>query len=350
MKNIFFLAIILVSQGKVFAQRIVEKALLNDIDDYDESDTAIIKHNFFEIDLYSCNVGMKNIDSCHLYAQQKYNKAGKLIELIKGEDIRQNKIDYWVSYKKINDSLFESIATYPPASSLISDFNIDTVINERRKKVCLYKKDKNDNLVMRSVYKINKDGQISYINRYDMDSNLVEVYYPFGRRKIKKEWTDTIRSEYQKIIDHHIIYEENDYEERTITNNKNNVVEQSYLSTTFDNGFKSIQNSVTIYNERNNPVIIMTFDENNNFISEERYFYKGDIVVRYTKDENLEDTVLNEENIADESGKIVASKSHLNHSKKTSTWKYYYNKEGLDEKHEYYEDNKLVGTKIFKYK
>src|SRR4029077_1629007 len=126
--------------------------------------------------------------------------------------------------------------------------------------------------------------------------------------------------------------------------------EWSYFNTSYLDDFKDIQRSVTIYNEQNNPAIKETFDENNQFISEERYYYKGDIMIRYTKDENLGDSILNEEKIADNRGRIIMSRSRPNHSQKTTTWKYFFYPVGLNEKMEYYIDNKLVGTRVFRYK
>jgi hypothetical protein len=345
------IVMMIILQNKAFTQRIVENRLINDVDDYNLSDTAIIKHNLHTIDLYSCTGSdTTKLNACILYAEQRYDSSGRLIELIKGENIKQNKIDFTVHYRKINDSLFESIATYLPTSSLIAGYYIDTAINGESKKISLYKRDKNNNLVMRSLYKIKKDEQVDYINRYDIDGNLVEVYYPFGRRMIKKEWTDTVRNKYQKITDHYVMYKENNYEERTVTNNDNKVVEFTYSNVSFLDGYKDIQRSVTIYNEQNNPVIKETFDENNKFLSEEKYYYNGDIMVRYTEDENLQDSILNEEKIADERGRIIISRSHPSDSNKTTTWKYYFYPIGLNEKNEYYVNDKIVATRIFRYK
>lgn len=343
--------IIIIFHSKAFTQRIVENKVINDVDDYNLSDTAIIKHNLHTIDLYSCNgADTTKLNLCTLYSKQRYDSSGKLVELIKGDNIKQDQIDFIVHYKKINDSLFESIAIYPPSSPFISDYYFDTVINRTSKKISLYKRDNNNNLLIRSVYKINKDDQVDFINRYDLDNNLVEVYYPYGRKKIKKEWTDTLRTKYQKIIDYHVMYTENNYEQRTVINNDDKIVEWSYFNTSFLDDFKDIQRSVTIYNEQNNPAIKETFDENNRFISEERYYYKGDIMVRYTKDENLADSILNVEKIADNSGRIIMSRSRSNDSQKTTTWKYYFYPVGLNQKMEYYIDNKLVGTRVFRYK
>lgn len=351
LKHTVIIIVIMIFKSKAYSQRIVENSLINDVDDYDLSDTAIIKHNLHTIDLYSCRGGdTTKLNSCTLYAQQRYDSSGKLIELIKGENLKQNQVDLIVQYKKINDSLFESIAIYPPSSQRIEDCSIDTIINGQSKKVSHYKRDKNNNLVMRSLYTINKDAQVAYINRYDLDNNLIEVYYPSGRRVIKKEWTDTVRTKYQKIIDYHVMYKESNYEQRTVTNNNNKIVEWSYFNTSFVNDSKDIQRSVTIYNEQNNPVIKETFDENNQFLSEERFYYKGDIMVRYTEDENLQDSILNEEKIADESGRIIMSRSRSNDSNKTTTWKYYFFPLGLNQKNEYYINDKLVATRIFKYK
>src|SRR5215475_5532774 len=79
---------LIILQSKTYSQRIVENRLINDVDDYNLSDTAIIKHNLHVIDLYSCNgADTTNLNACMLYAKQRYDSSGRLIELIKGENI-----------------------------------------------------------------------------------------------------------------------------------------------------------------------------------------------------------------------------------------------------------------------
>jgi hypothetical protein len=185
------------------SQGVVKNILINDIDEYNQRDTFIIKHAFSEIYLYACPANQNIKDSCILYARKKFDNNDNSIEFVKGDDIAKNEIDYTIRYSKISDSVFESTVTYPLNSKRITDeIFTDTIIKGKSQKICLYKKDKNNNIIISSHYKISKDGDIIEIDRYDLDDKFVQIFYPLGNRKPRKQWSDTLNLYGNKMIVH----------------------------------------------------------------------------------------------------------------------------------------------------
>jgi hypothetical protein len=335
--------------AKGHSQRIFNNVLWNDIDDYNESDTSILKHSKYEIDLYDCPTNQTNKNSCIFYAKQKYDKTGKLIELIKGDNILENRIDYIVIYKKLSDSVFESKVTYPPNSTLIpEEIYIDSIIKGKSKKICLYAKDKNNYITIRSEYKIDANNEIDDIKRYDTKNNLIQIFYPY--LKPKRKLTDSLSTNDRNNITATEIFEKTIVISSTISDKKNRIVESSHISFNLENTYKSGSRNIFVYDDHNQLIKKLTLDEDNEFVAEEKYTYENRVMRHYTRQEKFDDSVMNEEKRFDETGKVVFSQSHPNFSKKIIAWKYYYNERGLSAKDEYYVNGVLNSTRVYEYK
>lgn len=341
----------LIACSDLFAQRIVNNITFIDIDDVNVVDTIAIKKKFFQTETSACYNNQQGEDSCVVYSKSKYDESGKLVQLTKGSNLQGNQIDYVVQYKKLSDSLYESIVRYPKGSTKIpSELFIDSMFKGRTKKVSLYKNDKNNNLVMRSVYKIKEDGTIDYIKRFDIDDNLIQIFYPLGNRKPLREWTDTISNKFGKEIQHNAIYLENQYQAIIIYNTFNKPVQTVYATYSFNSGSNDYYKTSTIYNELQQPVLKISMDVNNQIIEEERSYYRNNKLIRYTKSSDAKDSTLNEERLYDDTGKIILFKSHPRHSERQMVWKYFYSMQGLRERDEYFVNNVMQFRRRYIYK
>lgn len=352
MKRLLLFTGIILCCALCFSQRVVNNKFLFDIDNsYNEVDTVLLKNNLFTVTTYRCNKSDGSKDSCVLYSQKTYDKSGRLIELIKGDNLTENKVDYIVSFKKLSDLLFEAIVKYPPDSKMIPDnFYVDTVINKAPKRVCLYKRDKNNYIIVRSVYTLDSNSNLIDIKRYDSDNRLVHIYYPFGNRKPKKEWSDVSVSKQDSTVIRYVLYEENEFITHYVYNKKGRITEAKEVNNTFSNGDSSFIRKIIIYDSDDKQIIRTTVDEHNQLVLEERFYYRGKNLVRYTEDVDLNDNHLQEEKIFNEAGKLTLYKSYNRYSGSLTVWKFYYDDNGLLVKDEYFLDEILNSTRMYIYK
>jgi hypothetical protein len=335
----------------IYSQRIIDNSLLNDIDDYNESDIFMPKLKLSTLELYSCQSNQNSKDSCLLFWIKKYDESGRLIEQIKGNNLDKNEIDFEVKYQKLSDTLFESITKYPKTSQKVPEnMFIDTLIKGKKQRICLYKRDREQNIVMRSLYRINSNNDISNIKRFDLDNKLIDIYYPWGSRKPKIEWTDTLVGEYENIITYNAIFEENKYKSINIFDKKKRLIESSYSNSTFAGGSNDVVRKIFVYDEQNHLIIITTVDENNQLISVERYYYKKNILKRYTKSTDISNEFFNEDKHYDDFGNLTYFLSRPSAPENSNVWKYYINEKGLCEKREFYVNNLLQSILIYSYK
>ena len=124
------------------------------------------------------------------------------------------------------------------------------------------------------------------------------------------------------------------------------LIEEIESNHSFQNNKTTIRKKVIVYNEDSKPTVKVTMDNENKFVAEERYYYRNKVLVRYTADDNLSDTVLSEERLFDDLGNIVL---HNDYSFGT-TWKYYYNASGLLEREEYFQGGTISYCRRYKYK
>lgn len=352
MKNLFLFLCIILGATTCFSQKVVNNVVLFDIDDrYNEVDTVMLKNNISTVNAYRCNNSQDSKDSCSLFSKKIYDKSGRLIQLIKGDNLTDNIVDYFVSYKKLSDSLFESTVKYPPNSKMIPDnFYVDTVIKKTTKRVCLYKSDKNKYIYVRSLYTLNSNGNLIDIKRYDLNNKLVQIYYPFDGRKPKDEWFDVSVSKMDSTVIRYILYDENEFTSYIVYNSKGKITEIREVNNTFSNNDSSFIRKIIIYDSEGHQIIRTTVDENNQLISEERFYYRGKNLVKYTEDDNLNDSFIREEKIFNEIGQMVLYKSYNRYSRSVTIWKFYYDAKGLLTKEEYLLDEMPQLIRMYKYK
>lgn len=334
-----------------FSQRIVNNTFLYDIDDsYSETDTVLIKNNIFVVKACRSSKTDDSSDSCFFYSQKTYDKSGRLIEWVKGDNLSENKIDFIVSVNRISDYLFEATVKYPLGSKMIPEnFYVETLIKRTPKIVCLYKTDKNKNIFVRSVYTLDSNSNLIEIKRYDLGNKLVHIYYPFGSRKPKREWSDVSVSKQDSTVIHHVLYEENEFISHYVYNKKGKMIETKEINNTFSNGYNSFLRKIIIYDSDDQPIIRTTMDETNQLVAEERFYYRGKNLVRYTEDVDINDSLLQEEKIFNEFGKLVLYKTYNRYSGSLTEWKFYYDENGLLIKDKYFLDKVPKLRRMYSY-
>lgn len=332
------------------AQRVVYNYSLNDIDDANDfMDTATVRHGYHTLDLFSCQGNLFN-DSCFHLASQQYDSAGRLIQLVKGDDLAKKKIDYWIQYKKVSDSSYETLVKYPPGSTMIADLlYLDTVIKDKPQHVSLYKKDKAGNMVVRSLYCVDKHNEVK-IERYDLDNKLQQIFYPVGKREYKAMWTDSVMTNRGKTVTCHTLFPENEFTSGNVYDQNGRLLETFSVNKGLTDLKEEVSRELFIYDTAGNIIKKIALDGNNRFTAEERFYYNNKVVVRYTMDYELSDDDVNEERVWDNNGSLILTRSRPLYSKTETTWKYFFRNDGLRERAELYKNGKFSGAKVFKYK
>lgn len=337
--------------GKAYSQRIVNNVFLTNIDElYDFTDSMISKNNYSIVEYYFVNENDTINNKGVLFCKRKFGKDGNLIEMTLGDNLNENKIDYIVSFDKKSDSMFESITIFSYESTLMDkNFFIDTTIKGKYKRICLYKRDEKQNIYVRSVYNINKNGKIEDIKRYDIDNKLIHIYYPFGSRKPKRESNDTLTNETYNIYTHHATFDENDYKVVSVFDKGNRLLERKTSNFTYAHGNESVYSELYSYDYTGHMVLKLKIGKNNQLLEEERFFYDKNELLRHTIDRNISDSILNEETIYREGRKMEYTSIEL-YSTDKIMWKFFYNKEGLRCRDDYYLNGQKKSSRIYKYK
>lgn len=333
------------------AQRVVNNIIFPDIDlDYNVTDTIISNNRLRNVLCYQCKTESFNKDSCFLTARRRYDEMGRLIELDNGGSKNENDFPVKISYRKISNVLYESITRYSLSSDVIpTDFYIDTTIKGKVEKVYLYKIDRDNRLYVKSHYLVDSSGDLMLIKRYDLDNKLIHLYYPFGNSKPAQQSMETKINEFDSVVTFKAKYPENEVVSIFVYNKKGNICEVTDENNTYANNRKSIEKKHTFYNSINQPIVRVTLNDDNQLVSEERFYYDKDRLRKYTKDDDFQDSLLRVERVYNASGQVTFSKEYNKYNAGTMTWKYIYNDKGLLEKEIYYLDDVIEIVRIYKY-
>ena len=325
-----------------FCQYVVNNVRYDDIDDYDQRDSLVAKHKMHLVDCYYFK-GMQFIkDSAVLYCSRKYDPSGRLVELVRGRNVGLRQMGYMVKYRKLSDTLYETVCTYPPGSTMIpDDLFVDSVENGAHRRICLYKKDIEQNVYERSQYDVDKQGTLIKIRRYDIDGVLRQVFYPLGQRNPEKEWTDSTLGVFDNAINYHAIFKDSYYKERHVVSKHGHLAEWSYSSKLLSDTSNDFTKRSFVYDQQNRPLITITVDEENHFISEERFSYKNGKLLRYTKSFDLSDSLFNEDQQYDSAGKLLFSQTHHSGSNSVRVSRYQYDPRGFLDREEVYINGKF---------
>jgi len=91
------------------------------------------------------------------------------------------------------------------------------------------------------------------------------------------------------------------------------------------------------------------FDNNGVLASDERFYYNGSTLVRYTKDDGVLDGWHNDEKIYDDRGYLILQKQKANQTGTSFSWKYVIDSRGLCTKKLYYSNDKMTKCLLYEY-
>lgn len=351
MKPIFIILFLVFSYTNGFSQRVFTHVFWTDIDDFDQVNEEMSKHDLSMLDLRSLPAEHKISDSGVMIWEKKYDRSGRMIEQIKGSDIDRKKIDFSARYKKVSDSVFESIVLFPPGSTIIpNDLFVDSVIKGKKERVNLYKPDKDKNIFIRSLYGISRENTTIYIKRFDIDNKLIDIYYSMGNEKVKAAWNDTVKNEFSTTITNHSIYEKVTLQTTSLYSKTNQLLEETHSEKNLDDDGYSFYKSYYLYDTTNHLTHRITVDANGNISGDEKYFYKGGSLIRYTSGWDLTDEHITEEKQYDSLGNMFFYRYHPQGSSFTNLWRYSIDERGLCIRRENYQNDKLLSVLLYTYK
>jgi hypothetical protein len=351
---ILTILIVLFRPGAI-AQREVNNSYLFDIDEPFQFNKHLIRHNYRMVELFNCPNTIFNEQLCTCTKREAYDTSGRLVQLISGNDLRKNKINYSVTYQLVTDSVCEIITRFSAAyvdsmgrsSSL---FTQDTIINQKSVKQFLYPREKNNDIIMRSILQFDDDhtSLAKKISRFDVKGKLTEIYYPLGNIRPLKVIVDTSVNGKFKTISYKQVFNDNEFDDQISYNDEGLILERKFVN--IRNGRANFDREINVYNDRKKLIRKLTVDENNAFIREETFFYSDSILTKYILTSNPEDSVPDVRKIYDREGNLIelfegSTASHKN------DWLYkYYFENQLQQRTDYYHNSTFWKTTFFKYK
>jgi hypothetical protein len=335
-----------------FAQRIIENSFLWYIDDsYQSIDTIASKNHINTVNCYRWSKNADGPDSVTLTSQKKFDSEGHVIELIQGDNLTNKQIDYMVSWKKLSDTTIESIALFPPVSKMISPYYfIDTVIKGASKRIGLFKEDKSKNIYMRSVCTAGSGFLWKEIKRYDLNNKLVEICYPQGNLKPREIVTNISVHEYDSVVTDSYIYDDYINKSKSIYSRKGTLKTIWNMTLWPGRSDSTLYGTMYYYDTEDRLVLKGNVDINNQITAEERFYYNGRKLTRYTRDEDFNDSLFAEQRVYNSAGQIVYSNSYNRFNGQNFIYKYLYDERGLLTRMEHYTNDELKYYERYEYK
>jgi hypothetical protein len=105
-----------------------------------------------------------------------------------------------------------------------------------------------------------------------------------------------------------------------------------------------------MYDKLGNPVIKLSVDQLNKVFFEEKFYYKDNILVRQTKDEDIATPDLNEDRLYDKNGNATYYFWQLPNSPNVQIIKAFYKLNGLKDKEEYFFNGSWLFSVLYNYK
>jgi hypothetical protein len=307
-KLLAFLAALIFVSAEAFPQRVITNVLPNDLDyRCAETNPGMAKRKLTVRQAYrgsSCSQ-----DSSRLIEEATYDTAGRLIKLLILQNTWGRTVNWEASYKKLSDSTYESVARYRLGAEVPWDVLPDTTINNKQQIVQLYKVNKDSTINVRSVYLVNSQAEIVNVKRYDANNKLVLIFYPGGGDEAPAKTYSTVKIiGFDSIVTNRFIFAGGDSSENELIFNKAGKVKQTtqlYRGPDTD----WFQRQYTIYDSRRRIVMILKVDRENEFVAQSRYYYGDSTLIRYTLDNNLTDSFVNEDRVFNADEQLILSRT-----------------------------------------
>jgi hypothetical protein len=328
----------------VFSQRVVNNALIPDIDNYYfYTDTMVAKSNLNTVVCYRCWKKSNGEDSSIFTGETTHDKKGRLTRMIQP--------GFTVNYKWLSDSILESMADYPPGSNMLEYFYIDTLIKGRTRRVCLYRADKNKHIQVRSVYVMGSN-MWREIKRYDQDNKLVEINYPLGNvvAKEKQYWQETVNGKYDSVVTSNYLYDDYVNRSRKIYSKTGKLKEVWEIGRMLGRSDSSIIRSLRFYDADGRLIVQDDVDLDNQLTAELRIYYKDGKLIRYTSDDNFNDSLFAEQKMYNSAGQIIYASNYNPVSRSNFIYKYLFDDRNLLIRQEFYINDQLQYFQRYDYK
>lgn len=333
------------------SQRVLTNTILLYVDDfYVDADTIVANNNLTTAACYQC---LKNNgkDSCVLVSQARYDKSGRIIELIKGSDLKTKLIDFIVSYKWFSDTTMESVSRFLPGQTILPDnYYVDTVIKGKQKHMSLFKTDKDGNIYIRSIYLMNPGGGWKEIKRFDLNNKLVEIYFPVGCIQPKQNWTEVTVGDYDSIVTINWAFD-NYINRRKVIYSPKGILKEVWDWTKWaDRKDSTVPRTVHYYSDIGNLIAKYDIDMDNRILSETKLYYKDKKLIGYTSDHNFNDSLFDEQRRYNSIGQIIFSSECNSYNAECFVYKYFYDDRNLLMRKEYYVNDELIYYQKYDYK
>ncbi len=354
MKFFIFLSSILFYTNAAVSQRVFDNSFFSYVDEPKEYNRDLIKGNYRSVSIYSCSDSIFDLSRCRCTTREFYNDSGRIIKRILGGNIDRDAIDYTIIYQSLKDDVGIVVTEYKAHFiDSTSTFMVDTVINGRFQKICMFEREANRDLIVKSVLIFKSENELNLpdtVFRYGKTGKLELISYPLGNRKAIKEWKDTLFIGNTKRISNHNIFKENEYHSYVVYSPQGLILEDGSSNISLDDTMHPhIDKSIYVYDDSSRLIIKHNLYGNNRFGDDEHYTYENGHLVKHTLQFTLNDSSENTVKIYDPLGHLVFFREKSNASPfYMKQWNYCF-RENLQEKSFYFEHDKLMHAWFFVY-
>lgn len=351
MKSAFLFALLIFSNSFIHAQKIIEKTSLNNgVDECNVYQKDVVRHRKYVKDEYLEEFDAKMKCTRREYFKSIFDTSGMLISFKKSTLKSFEIFSFHVTFKKVNDTVFESTVTYSPKS-----IDIPAIFKDQIKSANdsldypVFLNDSKGFLIIRSVYTLFDDGRIYEIKRYNIKDELVQIWYPIRKYKPRRLDSDTSIGLTGGINrGYTLFFEENKVLVSTEEYGKR-LKSKTIVNTKYSDSAISFLGEAFYYNDDGKCVLKLDTDEKHSLIGMTKYEYKGSFMIRkeyyeaslfnpkkiwkysqkngsmiYFEDVSNKDFIFSQSFVYDQSGFRISVISNLN-GRMTSrqTYKYY---------------------------
>jgi hypothetical protein len=328
LKIFVFIIYTMFLRNNAISQRIYPNNYLRNVDEPFQFLPEAKMAHYHSMSIYKCQDSVFKKSECTCTEKDIINDSGRVIKMILGNDIEKGEINYTINYLTFSDSICTVITEYT-AHFIDStfDFMYDTTINKKRKKVSIYDREANNDLIIKSIliFKVQNELKLpDTVFRFSRTGQLKEIYYPLGNKKPLQEWNDSSTTSTSKTKFHNEIFKDHESHEYAVYSKKGLKLEEGYSNRNIpEKNFTDIRRTIFIYIDSSKLLAKHTIGANNQFIQDENFFYDNENLSKYTLKNNLYDSIENEVKLYNNKGQIIEKLERAN-GYPYDLWQYFY--------------------------
>ena len=282
MKSTILFTLLLFATSFVNAQQIIEKTSLNNgVDECNVYNKAVVRHR-----RYVKEEHLEEFDAKMKYTRREYFKSifdtsGMLISFKKSYLKSFELLSFQVTFRKINDTIFESTVTYSPTSIDIPAVFTDQVKSAKDSLgYPVFLNDSKGFLIIHSVYTLFEDGRIYEIKRYNINHELVQVWYPFRKNKPKRLDSDTSISLNGGINRGYALFFDENKVLVSIEEYGKRLKSKTIVNTKYSDSATSFLGEAFYFDDDGRCVLKIDTDEKHSLIGMTKFEYKDSLLIR----------------------------------------------------------------------